>query len=349
MTRLYRQRLTCRAGPLLAACILVAACTGAPPSAAQSGPNGAAITPIHIEARPLALDLQAPGDAKVGRLTYLAGYELVSEEKRFGGLSGLQVSPDGGELIALSDRGYWISMRLVQDGDKVTGIGEARLGVLGNRSAFPLTKREADSESLARDHDGSFLVGFEEYHRVWRYTPTPDRPGAEALSGTPSEFRMPGLLQRAKDNESLEDLTVLPDGKVLAILESPIPGEALNHAWLVDRQGGASDLYYDAKDNYSPTDLTVLPDGNLMVLERYFAPIFNVRARFRIVKQADIAPGAHLEGELIAELRPPLTVDNMEGIASRRASDGSTLIYVVSDDNFNAFQRTLLLEFRLEE
>jgi hypothetical protein len=33
----------------------------------------------------------------------------------------------------------------------------------------------------------------------------------------------------------------------------------------------------------------------------------------------------------------------------RRTVDGETLIYLVSDDNFRRFQRTLLLVFALEE
>ncbi|MBT3627577.1 MAG: esterase-like activity of phytase family protein, partial [Rhodospirillaceae bacterium] len=45
---------------------------------------------------------------------------------------------------------------------------------------------------------------------------------------------------------------------------------------------------------------------------------------------------------------PPLTVDNMEGIAVRRDGAGHTLVYLVSDDNFSVLQRTLLLMFELK-
>ncbi len=59
-------------------------------------------------------------------------------------------------------------------------------------------------------------------------------------------------------------------------------------------------------------------------------------------------PGARLDGAAVAVLRPPLTVDNLEGVAARRGAAGETLIYLVSDNNFNPFQRTLLLLFALE-
>jgi hypothetical protein len=313
---------------------------------AASGPP---ISDIHVKALPVVLDPDHPADVNVGKLTYVAGYELVADDRRFGGLSSLIITPNGSDVTAISDRGFWVWMQLKHDGDKVTGIGDAKLGVLGNRSVFPLRKIEADSESLALDQDGSYLVGFEEIHRIWRYSPTPDRPGPEAMSGTPSVVRTPGLLQRAHDNQSLESLTVLPDGRIFTALEDPIPGERENHAWLIDKNQQAEDLYYDAKNGYSPTDFTVLPSGDVMVVERYFKPLFDIRARFRILKLADIKPGAHLDGKLIAEIKSPLTIDNMEGLASRKAADGSTLIYVISDDNYSALQRTLLLEFRLDK
>ena len=56
-----------------------------------------------------------------------------------------------------------------------------------------------------------------------------------------------------------------------------------------------------------------------------------------------------IDGETIAELRPPLTMDNFEGIEARRGPRGETLVYLVSDDNFNAEQRTLLMMFELLE
>jgi hypothetical protein len=52
-------------------------------------------------------------------------------------------------------------------------------------------------------------------------------------------------------------------------------------------------------------------------------------------------------GQVLAELRPPLVGENFEGIAVRRGARGRVLIYLVSDDNFNALQRTLLLQFSL--
>ena len=60
-------------------------------------------------------------------------------------------------------------------------------------------------------------------------------------------------------------------------------------------------------------------------------------------------PGAVLEGRELARLHLPLNIDNMEGLALRQGGAGETLVYLISDDNFNPLQRTLLMLFALRE
>jgi hypothetical protein len=43
-----------------------------------------------------------------------------------------------------------------------------------------------------------------------------------------------------------------------------------------------------------------------------------------------------------------LLVDNMEGIAVKQ-SGNDTIIWLISDSNFNILQRTILMKFRLSE
>ena len=45
------------------------------------------------------------------------------------------------------------------------------------------------------------------------------------------------------------------------------------------------------------------------------------------------------------EMARPLTVDNYEGLSAIPAKDGSVRFYLLSDDNFQSSQRTLLLAF----
>ncbi len=83
--------------------------------------------------------------------------------------------------------------------------------------------------------------------------------------------------------------------------------------------------------------------------ERSYNILDGVAIRLQRIAAADIRPGATLRGETLAVLRVPLTLDNLEGVTARKGPSGETLITLISDDNFNSFQRTLLLVFALEE
>ena len=91
--------------------------------------------------------------------------------------------------------------------------------------------------------------------------------------------------------------------------------------------------------------------GDVFVLEHRWSLLAGTRVRIARLGAADLAQaaaGATLVGQEIARLEAPLTVDNFEGIAIRRGSGGETLVYLISDDNFNPLQETLLMLFRLD-
>ena len=56
-----------------------------------------------------------------------------------------------------------------------------------------------------------------------------------------------------------------------------------------------------------------------------------------------MAPDGTL-GPVLIELKLPGTTDNFEGIAAE-TRNGRTRLYILSDDNFNAVQRTMVLAF----
>jgi hypothetical protein len=63
-----------------------------------------------------------------------------------------------------------------------------------------------------------------------------------------------------------------------------------------------------------------------------------------------VKPGARLNGEEIAHFTMHENIDNMEGMALRRDGGGHTLLYMISDDNYNlVLQRTVLLMFEVTD
>jgi hypothetical protein len=52
----------------------------------------------------------------------------------------------------------------------------------------------------------------------------------------------------------------------------------------------------------------------------------------------------------VADVGMNFIIDNMEGLSVRKTADGKTLVYAISDDNFNApLQQTLLMMFELRD
>jgi hypothetical protein len=82
-------------------------------------------------------------------------------------------------------------------------------------------------------------------------------------------------------------------------------------------------------------------------LERRFNMAEGIGMRIRRIKGADIKPGAIVNGELLVEGNFNYNIDNMEGIDTFQAADGTTHVILVSDDNHSILQRNLMLEFRL--
>ena len=108
-------------------------------------------------------------------------------------------------------------------------------------------------------------------------------------------------------------------------------------------------LTFPTPDGFRVTGAATMAGGDVLVLERFFTLRGSNRVRLKRISAATIKPGGVLAGTVIARLRPPLTVDNFEGIDVRKGPAGEIFIYLVSDDNFNPEQRTLLMMFELME
>ncbi|MEE8274765.1 MAG: esterase-like activity of phytase family protein [Alphaproteobacteria bacterium] len=304
----------------------------APPAAAE---------PLEIHTRSVALNPADRAQSTVGMLEYLGGLALTAGDSRFGGLSGLEVSADGTRMTAVSDRGHWITARLVHDGDgRLTGLADGAVHPIRDEKGRPVSRPWHDAEEIARLADGTLLVSFEGRHRIWAYREGDVLAPARALA-------VPVALAAAPVNGSLEALTALADGRLLVLTEKFLKEPQTVRGWLLG--DGEQPLYYAVDNGFWPTSLATLPDGDVLALERRFTIVAGAAARLRRIDGDAIAPGATLEGREIARLELPFTVDNFEGLALRRAADGAIHLYMISDDNFRPFQRTLLLHFRLRE
>lgn len=292
---------------------------------------------------PIALDADDPDRTKVGHLVWRGGVAISDSDKRFGGLSALQVSPDGAHFVALSDRGHWVVGELLYRNGLLRDVRDIRLFPIRDPNGHPLAGKEADAESLAMMPDGGFVVAFERHHRLWRYD------GARTfMNAAPVPVSAPDGVRDLARNGGIEALTRLCDGRLLAVAEKNVRrGEGVK-GWLKSAKGWEA-LTYRTTAGLRPTGAATLPNCDIVFVERSFSILAGLDIRVTRVPARAIKPDAILEPEVLAQISTPLTIDNFEGIATRRAADGRTLIYLVSDDNFSNAQRTLLVMFELED
>ncbi|MFQ5896673.1 MAG: esterase-like activity of phytase family protein [Candidatus Methylomirabilia bacterium] len=325
------------------AALVVASCLLFPLPGVDGGALAGPGTAISVEVIPIELDPEAPGREELGALRFLSGFELRSADPRFGGLSGLELSVQGDSLYAVSDHGYWLSARLRHDATgRLTGLSAWEIAPLLAPAGGPLVSRRLrDAEALVRDRDGSFVVAFERAHRLWRYPPAP-----AALTSPPHSVATPDELAGAPANGGVEAVTVLRDGRLLALTEKYENPDGSLKGWLIEN-GRFASLSYLPSEGFRPTDLAALASGDVLLLERRYSLVGGPAARIRRLPRASLRAGTQLGGPEIARLELPLAVDNFEGLAVREDPEGGTLLYLISDDNYESYQRTLLLQFRL--
>ena len=303
--------------------------------------------PIAIRATPIPLYADGDGPPQVGRLRYRVGLHLRAASEDFGGFSGLVIDA-GGRLTAVSDQGHWLTaeLRFTADG-ALEGIGAGRMGPLCDDDGAPVAGKERrDAEELEELPGRGFLVSFEHHHRIVLYDA--DENGHSSLSGVPRPFPFPPDIVHIERNAGMEAVALLADGRLLTFAEELRTIEHDIIGWIGDpAKGDWRHLTLATREDFLPTGAATLPAGDVVLLGRSFTRETGSRVRLSLIEAASLVPGARLQPRELALLAPPATVDNMEAVAVQCGPQGEVFIYLLSDDNYNDHQRTLLMQFEL--
>lgn len=292
-----------------------------------------------------------PG-GRVGGLIWRGGLHLTSETRSFGGLSGITFVGPKNQLAMVSDQGQFVSGMLIYDEAwrplELVGV---EIEPIQNSKGAELPRQFArDAEAVhVIERDGApaaVRVGFENLTRVADFDLIDGRP-----SGAAREVPIPDWLTRTRTNESLEAVCIAPAaspiaGSTLLLTEDVEAQDGQHSAWLLGRNDRGP-LSLAVSPGVNPTDCAFLPNGDLLVLERGVA-LFSFAVVLKRIAAADVRPGAVMDGEVLLSSSGG-DVDNFEGLAVHVLPNGEVRIALLSDNNFNDWQRTLLLEFSVAE
>lgn len=255
--------------------------------------------------------------------------QLRADHPKFGGFSGLLV--DSGHLIAISDFGWWL---LADLDDRADGLYPVRAGFAPMRDSAGdvLDRGGRDAESLTI-RDGSLVVGFERDHRI----------AFHIQDGKLGDDFYHRNFENLSFNKGLEGLATTPDGWLIAISERQ---EERGHPVFIVRYSGEVDRMWLPADSYhSVTGADVGPDGRLYVLKRDFSLMVGLSIRIERYELDEEGFPLPATRKVIARFDSISGIDNMEGISVWTDKSGQTRLSLISDDNYNAFQRTLLMDF----
>ena len=301
-----------------------------------------AMTPIAnqrllIESTPVLLNSGDPDRLRSGALTFKGGWQLTSPTRSFGGLSALDV--DGNRITALGDGGTVVRFSFGRFGH----VSDASIVRIPEGCGQVSRKMDNDTESLAHDPARTiWWVGFEWRNVICRIGR--DLNMGEKVFGPPTMARWPR-------KGGTESMTRLSDGRFLVIAEDAPDYGRVRPLLLFDRDPtdpGAvvTSLGYRPPVGYKPTDVAQLPDGRLLILNRRFTLWSLFTTRLVLTDPIPLHARGVLQGRVIAHLESPLIHDNFEGLSITVEHD-KPMIWLISDDNFERWQRTLLLKFEL--
>ena len=258
------------------------------------------------------------------------------DDRAFGGFSGLELSDDGAQFTALSDRGHITAGTLTRDAaGAVTGATAGPLLTLLGENGRPLPRGKADGEGLAIAPSGDVYISFEEVHRVLDY---------RRLGGVPKVLPRPPDFARMEANKSLETLAIDSNGWLYTTPERvPETGGLKLYRF---RNGRWDQPFALPKlGSFLPVGADFGPDGRFYLLERDYALLGGFRSR---VRRFTFGPTGADGGETLLETALG-TFDNLEGIAGWSDAQHRIRLTMVSDDNFSPFQITQFVDYRVTE
>ncbi len=302
--------------------------------------TAASAEPVAVGVRPILSFQRMSSADDFGRFSWRGGLTLTSPVASFGGISGLVLGKNCEDMLAVSDRGNWLTARLIYEGARLTGVTNAVMTPMRDSRGRPLnSKRRGDAEAVTPLRDGRIAVGFESQVRFGAYD--------LAKSGLDARFSLlpsPPAIEAGPDNGEIEALGQLPSGELIAIAEQfrDVDGNILGWAWTGEAARFFAIVPYGA---YKVTDLAVDGDS-VLTLERRFSTGTLPGMVIRRFPFSGIAQDGPVEPEVLLEATAPLhVIDNMEAMALC-TRQGETRVTLMSDDNFNrSIQSTIVLQF----
>lgn len=264
------------------------------------------------------------------------------------GLSGLAFDQDENVLYAVSDGGRLVHFKLTFENGRLVGTTVAAQHRLQDQTGKRLRGTWTDSEGLvAVNHankirgDTELLVSFERHPRVGRYT-----THGEFLGYEPIATVLQDIDNYQSANSALEAMFWDERHGVVTSPEFPLDNAERSEVALYGPRGVVGTLPRLDATNAAIVALERLANGRLVTLERAHSWLtLSLKIVLRVTDLPISDKPVRLNGVEVGRLDNALgwRVDNFEGLTHHKANR----FLMVSDDNGQPLQKTLLTYFRI--
>ena len=271
-----------------------------------------------------------PADS--GPLSLAGVWQIASLNDHVGGYSAL-VALDDDTFLAASDAGRLLEIARPDRSDAAPRLEKF--------SRFRDAEwMKVDVEALARDPGtGQLWIAIESLNRIVRF-------GKQRSRGV---VRSPKQMADWPENAGPESMVRLADGRFIIIAEAG--GESGQHSALLYARdpllgGKANQFTVEGEGGYNPSDATQMPDGRILVILRAVEVGFPIHfpVKLAVFDPREIAEKEVVKLDQLARIDTPFPSENYEGVLVTQEAGGDWSVWLIADDNFSRFQRTLLLK-----
>lgn len=272
------------------------------------------------------------------KLTYERLYGL-----KFAELSDVTYDQKTQTLYLLSDKGLLFAFN-AHFSDSIDMLVPLSGTKLKNKNAKRFKKWKRDSEGMTLDGNGKLLISFEGKAKIGWFHKNSSHYGTLIR-----KYKLPEALVDTKHyrskNKSLEALAWHPKYGVLTATEWPLKRYNKKRQTIYALSGKKWHFKAEQEGRSSVVAMEVMDDDNVLVLERSYTGLLHPFVVTLKKVYLNNCKKKMCEVKVLAKMNSHKgwEVDNFEGLAKV----GKHRYVMISDDNENFFQRTLLIYFEV--
>ena len=295
------------------------------------------------------VDITPPSQTNIfGKIKILDQRQMVYTDiqgVKFSEISDLAYDKEKHNLFMISDEGKLFTFK-AKFSEKITLLEPHDAVKLRKKHGKKFKKWRRDSEGLTLDGENRLLISFEGKTKIAWFHKNSDKKGWQI-----KKYAIPKALRDNKNlrskNKSLEALAWHKKYGILTTTEWPLKKYHKKKQTLYALSGKKWHFKAEPEERSAISAIEVMDDGNVLVLERSFISYlepFVVTLKKVILN--DFKKGmCKTEVLLKMNSHQGWDVDNFEGLARV----GKNRYVMISDDNDNFFQKTLLIYFEVLE